>query len=65
MRLGGDCLKYLKRGWTRKEGRRNKDFKKERRRTMADLPQLLYAEICSEFYINIHSSFWGKTKKIS
>ena len=24
---GGDCLKYLKRGWNRKEGRGNKDFK--------------------------------------
>ena len=25
---GGDCLKYLKMGWNRKEGRGNKDFKK-------------------------------------
>ena len=25
---GGNCLKYLKRRWNRKEGRRNKDFKK-------------------------------------
>ena len=25
---GGNCLKYLKRKCTRKEGRRNKDFKK-------------------------------------
>ena len=24
----GNCLKYLKKGWGRKEGRRNKDFKK-------------------------------------
>ena len=24
----GDCLKYLKRRWNRKEGRGNKDFKK-------------------------------------
>ena len=24
----GSCLKYLKRGWNRKEGRGNKDFKK-------------------------------------
>ena len=24
----GDCLKYLKRGWNRKEGRGNNDFKK-------------------------------------
>ena len=24
----GNCLKYLKRGWNRKEGRENKDFKK-------------------------------------
>ena len=24
----GNCLKYLKRGWNRKEGRRNKDFEK-------------------------------------
>ena len=24
----GDCLKYLKRGWNRKEGRGNKHFKK-------------------------------------
>ena len=24
----GNCLKYLKRGWNRKEGRGNKDFKK-------------------------------------
>ena len=28
MRLG-NCLKYLKRGWNRKEGRGNKDLKKE------------------------------------
>ena len=28
MREGGwNCLKYLKRGWNRKEGRGNKDFK--------------------------------------
>ena len=26
--MGGDCLKYLKREWNRKEGRWNKDFKK-------------------------------------
>ena len=25
---GGDCLKYLKRGWNRKMGRGNKYFKK-------------------------------------
>ena len=25
---GGDCLKYLKRGLSRTEGRKNKDFKK-------------------------------------
>ena len=25
---GGNCLKYLKRGWNRKEGRENKYFKK-------------------------------------
>ena len=24
----GNCLKYLRRGWNRKEGRENKDFKK-------------------------------------
>ena len=29
-RVGGrDCLKYLKRGWNRKWGKGNKDFKKE------------------------------------
>ena len=27
---GGNCLKYLKRGWYRKEGRGNKDFIKRR-----------------------------------
>ena len=25
---GGNCLKYLRRRWNRKEGRGNKDFKK-------------------------------------
>ena len=25
---GGKCLKYLKKGWNRKKGRGNKDFKK-------------------------------------
>ena len=25
---GGNCLKYLERGWNRKEGSGNKDFKK-------------------------------------
>ena len=25
---GGNCLKYLKREWNKKEGRGNKDFKK-------------------------------------
>ena len=25
---GGDCLKYLERGWNRTEGRGHKDFKK-------------------------------------
>ena len=24
----GNCLKYLKRGWNKKEGRGNRDFKK-------------------------------------
>ena len=28
MEGGGDCLKYLKSGWNRKEGSGNKDFKK-------------------------------------
>ena len=27
---GGNCLKYLKWGWNRKEGKGNKDFKKRR-----------------------------------
>ena len=27
MSVGGKCLKYLKRGWKRKEGRGDKDFK--------------------------------------
>ena len=26
---GGNCLKNLKRGWDRKEGKENKDFKKK------------------------------------
>ena len=26
---GGDCLKYLKRGWNRKDGMGHKNFKKE------------------------------------
>ena len=26
---GGNCLKYLKRGWNRTEGRGHKDYKKE------------------------------------
>ena len=26
--VGGNCLKYLKRGWNRKKGKGNKDFKK-------------------------------------
>ena len=26
---GGNCLKNLKRGWNRKEGKENKDFKKK------------------------------------
>ena len=29
---GGNCLKYLKRGWNRKKGRENKDFKKRGRK---------------------------------
>ena len=28
--VGGNCLKYLQRGWNRIEGRGNKDFKKGR-----------------------------------
>ena len=27
-RVGGNCLKYLKRGWNRKEGRAHKDLEK-------------------------------------
>ena len=69
----GDCLKYLKTGWNRKQARRNRDFKKEGAkwvkglkigegagillRTKADLPRLVYEEICSKFYFKIHSSF--------
>ena len=26
--VGGNCVKHLKRGWNRKDGRGNKDFKK-------------------------------------
>ena len=29
VRVRRDCLKYFKRGWNRKNGRRSKDFKKE------------------------------------
>ena len=29
MRVGGNCVKYLKRGWNIKEGRGNKKFKKK------------------------------------
>ena len=29
MMVGGDCLKYLKKGWNSKEARGNKDFKNE------------------------------------
>ena len=29
MRLGGNCLKYLKTGWNRTEGRGHKNYKKE------------------------------------
>ena len=28
VRVGGNCLKYRKRGWDRKEGSENKHFKK-------------------------------------
>ena len=28
MRVGGNCMKYLKRGWNRRVGRGKKDFKK-------------------------------------
>ena len=28
MRVGWNCLKYLKKGWNRKEGRQNKNLKK-------------------------------------
>ena len=28
MKVVGNCLKYLKSGWNRKEGREHKDFKK-------------------------------------
>ena len=28
VRVGWDCLKYLKRGWNRTEGREHRDFKK-------------------------------------
>ena len=28
LRVGGNCLKYLKRGWNRAEGRGHKDFQK-------------------------------------
>ena len=34
-------------------------------RTKADLPQLVYEEICSKFYFKIHSSFLGRTQKIA
>ena len=31
----------------------------------ADLPQLVYEEICLKFYFKIHSSFLGRTQKIA
>ena len=34
---GGDYLKYLKRGWNRKEGDENKDFKEGRQAGPRDL----------------------------
>ena len=30
--------------------------------TKADLPQLVYEEICLKFYFKIHSSFLGRTQ---
>ena len=34
---GGNCLKYLKKGWNRKEGRGNKDFKRGRGDKLGEL----------------------------
>ena len=52
-------------------GSRGGCLKKEERgpgtlsRIKADLPQLVYEEICSKFYFKIHSSFLGRTQKIA
>ena len=34
-RVGGNCQKYLKRGWNRKKARGNKDFKNGGRRAVS------------------------------
>ena len=65
----GEETKILKRRG--QAGSRGECLKKERRgagthlRTKADLPQLVYEEICSKFYFKTHSSFWGRTQKIA
>ena len=52
-RSSGGCLK--------KEGRGAGTLLQ----TKADLPQLVYEEICSKFCFKIHSSFLGRTQKNS
>ena len=66
---GGEETIILKRRG--QAGSRGGCLKKEERgpgtlsRTKADLPQLVYEEICSKFYFKIHSSFLGRTQKIA
>ena len=64
----GEDTKILKRRG--QAGSRGGCLKKEGRAgtllwTKADLPQLVYEEICSKFYFKIHSSFLGRTQKIA
>ena len=71
---GGNCLKYLERGWSRKEGRGNKDFKKGEKLGQGQgvgawnppYQLCIYMKIVYEtgFFINVKNLFSAPLKRL-
>ena len=62
---GENCLKHLKRGWNRKEGRANKDFKKRGKlgQGVGALKRESWNPL-SNYVNNKRKNMKGKTKKV-
>ena len=72
-KVGGNCLKHLKREWNKKDGRGNKDFKeegegaswvkrwvpkKEKCNPLTKNDNVIHFRIITNFYISMYSVYY-------